>query len=283
MTGISIIVPTYESWPLLQRTLAVVAHDARTLGVPWEMILVDNESDPSLVADARRVVGDGLRVHRRTGLDGVHFQPGAARNIGIEMAVYDHLIFLDSDCVPAADLLLRYWEGLHAHRDCVLLGHREFIDTRYLDPLEIVENRTVLERMPRIASASNYGRTEDRRLPELRVLEEHSRPYDCLYSCNFAIHRACLGSLRFDPVYDGHWGYEDIDLGYRLHRAGRSFRYVPDAHVYHQEGGPISARQRLVGRNRNFAVLAQRIPGFRSYRAGSSRPAAFPSLTQRAA
>jgi glycosyltransferase involved in cell wall biosynthesis len=283
MSGVSIIVPTYESWPQLQRTLVVIAHDARALGVRWEIILVDNESDPSLTAGARRVVGDGLRAHRRSGLGGLHFQPGAARNIGIEMAAYDYLIFLDSDCVPAAGLLLRYREGLEAHRDRVLLGHREFIDTKHVDPHEMAANRALLERMPRIASASNYGRTEDRRLPELRAIEDHARPYDCLYSCNFALHRACLGSLRFDPVYDGYWGYEDIDLGYRLHQAGRSFSYLPDAHVYHQEGGPLSALQRTMGRHRNFATLACKIPGFRRYRSRSSRPAALPNTIQQAA
>src|SRR5262245_40815945 len=98
--GVSVIIPCFESWPLLQRTLHCVVADCARLGDPWEAIVVDNESGPQTVAAillyAETV--DGVRVIQRTGLAGRHFQPGAARNVGIDLARFDNLIFFDADC-----------------------------------------------------------------------------------------------------------------------------------------------------------------------------------------
>ncbi len=108
--------------------------------------------------------------------------------------------------------------------------------------------------------------------PSFATSHHTRRPYDCLFGCNFAIRRETLGELRFREAYDGHWGYEDIDLGYRLHRRGAPFRYVPEAFVYHQEGGELTEDDRQAGRSRNFPILAATVPGFADYRAGASRP-----------
>jgi len=272
--GLSVVVPAYESWPLLERTLAAVVHDAGRLDVQCEVIVVDNESDPSLVQEAWRRFGSSgvLRTHRRTGLRGSHFQPGAARNEGIARARHEKLVFLDSDCVPAEALLRRYAAELEASPDDVLIGHRVFIDPGRFGADAVARDRALLERAPRVPSESNYGRVADRRLPELHRLATHPRPYDCLFGCNFAIRRDTLGELRFRARYDGHWGYEDIDLGYRLHRLGRPFGYVPEAFVYHQEGGYLTETDRRRQRSRNFAILAAAVPGFASYRARTSRP-----------
>jgi GT2 family glycosyltransferase len=272
MAGISIIIPTYESWPLLQRTLASLVADARELDASWEIIVVDNESQSSLIEKIRRISPGQVKIHQRTGLGGHHFQPGAARNIGVEIASYDSLIFLDADCIPAPSLLRTYWQRLQVAPNTVLIGHREFVDASTYEPDRIASDRSVLDRADRVPSESNYGRTDDRRLPELHRLDRHKHPYDCLYSCNFAVHRDTLGRLRFDRAYDGFWGYEDIDLGYRLHRAGRQFEYLASAYVYHQEGGPVSADQRRNDRRRNLRIIARRIPGFLRYRMKSSRP-----------
>jgi hypothetical protein len=98
-----------------------------------------------------------------------------------------------------------------------------------------------------VASVSNYGLAVDRRMEELLSLDSHPLPWDCMYVCNMAVHRDCLGDHRFNRVFDGYWGYEDIELGYRLHRAGLSFSYVPEAFAYHQENFSLSPKDRLEG------------------------------------
>lgn len=170
----------------------------------------------------------------------------------------------------------RYRDLVYQAPDTVFLGHRVFIDACGLLPAGLAADRGLLDLLPAVASTSNYGHSTDRRLPELCALSEHPRPYDCLFACNFALHRNCLGDHRFNPVFDGHWGYEDIELGHRLFRAGRRFRYVPEAFVYHQEGGTLSAREQATGRQRNFLIAARLIPGFLAYRTASQRLGAVP-------
>lgn len=271
--GVSVVIPAYESWPILRRTLAAVLHDARALGTAWEVIVVDNESTPSLAGDVRSLAthNEPLHVIRRTGLRGMHYQPGSARNRGIQQARYGCLVFLDADCVPASGTIAHYRDRVARCRRSVFIGHRVFVDTSGLDADEVARERRAIAEAPPVRSLSNYDEVTDRRLAELKALDRHPRPYDCLFSCNFALHRECLGSLRFDPTYDGYWGYEDIDLGFRLHEAGRRFEYVPDAFVYHQEGGQVSLAQRTEGRWRNLRLLDARCPGFIDYRMAGAR------------
>jgi len=266
--GVSIIIPSYENWPLLERTIAAALFDIRVLGGGSEIIVADNESRASIATRAA-AMGSEIRVIRRRGLNGRHFQPGAARNDGIDAAKHDILIFLDADCIPAVPLVATYGALAAERRDTVFLGHRVFIDAVGFDPRDVAEHRSLLDSATRVASASNYRREVDRRLDELRTLDVQPRAWDCLYACNFALHRECLGDMRFDPIFDGYWGYEDIELGYRLHAAGRFFEYAPEAFVYHQEGE--SAHDRVRDRERNFAIAANLIPGFLVHRMGSPR------------
>jgi glycosyltransferase involved in cell wall biosynthesis len=266
--GVSIIIPSYENWPLLERTIAAVLFDCKTMGGQSEIIVVDNESSV-WVAQRAAAIAPEVRVIRRSGLNSRHFQPGAARNAGVAAAKHDVLIFLDADCIPSPPLVHRYRELANERHHTVFLGHRVFIDANGFEADLVAERRSLLEQAKRVASASNYRREVDRRLDELRTLNTQAHAYDCLHACNFALHRECLGDLRFASVFDGFWGYEDIELGYRLHKAGRVFEYVPEAFVYHQEGD--STLDRLHDRERNFAIAASLIPGFLAHRMGSPR------------
>ena len=276
--GVSVIVPTFRSWPAVHRTLAAVIRDCRSSGSAWEVIVVDNDSGTEFVRrlDGYRAGVDGLTVIARTGLDGLNFQPGAARNAGIEAARHDCLIFLDADCIPGPGLIRAYRDRIQDDDRTIYIGHRHFVDTNGLDADMVAADRGLLAKLPPVPSTSNYGQPVERRMPELEQLDAHEKPFDCMYACNMAAHRRCIGSHRFDPVFDGCWGYEDIELGYRLHRAGRRFEYLPAAYVYHQEGASLLPEQRATGRQRNFAIAAGLIDDFAEYRSSIRRVGAVP-------
>jgi glycosyltransferase involved in cell wall biosynthesis len=276
--GVSVIVPSFEAWPVLHRTLEAVVHDCVAWGGAWEVIVVDNESGPRFTERAQRLAAhyEHLRLIRRSGLGQKNFQPGAARNLGIEAASHPTLVFLDADCVPSAGLIQAYYRATRDCRHVVFVGHRIFVDAAGLAPAAVATDRRVIGCLEPVRSTSNYGYAVERRMAELETLDVHPRPYDCMYACNMAMHRDCLSDQRFAPIFDGYWGYEDIELGYRLHRIGRIFQYLPEAFVYHQEGGSLDVDERALGRKRNFLIAAELIYDFVTYRRSIPRVGAAP-------
>jgi glycosyltransferase involved in cell wall biosynthesis len=275
--GISVIIPSFEAWPLLERTVVSVAYDCACQNESWEVVVVDNESGSGTVEAMLKLAqaNDEVKVFLRTDLRGANFQPGAARNIGIKAARYDSLIFLDADCIPGIGTIRAYREATRQDRHTVFVGHRRFIDPVGISPEIIAKHRQMLDQIPRIRSSSNYRLMVDRRMSALKNIDAEERPYDLLHGCNFAVHRECIGAERFAQCFDGHWGYEDIELGFRLYRSGRRFRYLPEAFVYHQEHAQDEDR-RSADRLRNFALASSLIPGFAEYRRTSQRACPVP-------
>lgn len=104
-------------------------------------------------------------------------------------------------------------------------------------------------------------------MPELLDLKYHPAPFNCIHGCNFGINnKALFQALLFDSEFDCFWGYEDIELGFRLFLTGCKFYYVEDGFVYHQETDDFSFEKRLIGRKRNFELACKKIPYFNSFR-----------------
>ena len=62
----------------------------------------------------------------------------------------------------------------------------------------------------------------------------------------------------FDENFTG-WGLEDIELAYRLHRAGARFVYEPEAASYHQAHG-FSLRRNDITLDRNLRYFIKKHP-----------------------
>jgi len=149
----------------------------------------------------------------------------------------------------------------------VTLGHRIFIDGVDVNPNIIRESRCDLRHIPEINSASNYGFTRDRRLEEFEEFDSHPMPFHCCHGCNMGIRRIDLQNVGgFDEDFDGYWGYEDIEFGYRIWAQGAKIDYLRTAYVYHQEERGTSASRLAFGASRNYALACNKIPGFSRFR-----------------
>ncbi len=264
--GISIIIPTYNRSAMLRKLLCGLIVQ-KGYSRRYEILIVDNGSEEDIlekISDFKDSLP--IRILKRR-LSKRHFRPGSARNMGVSHAKYDIIVFLDSDCVPSDAFLHFHSEVLLSGRGIVTIGHRVFVDGSICTEKMILRGNNSLSGMSIVRSSSNYLQVVDRRIPELTMLSHHPAPYNCLHGCNVGLLRQEFYKAgMFDVAFDGHWGYEDIELGYRLFQNGAHFIYLPEAFVYHLEGEGLSLSERLEGKRRNYALACKKIPYYDSFR-----------------
>lgn len=203
----SIVIPTYSRPDALARCLrALGALDYPT--ARHEVIVVDDGTQgPGRHRIEAACAEAGARLVRTP-----HSGPAAARNAGSAQARGNYLAFVDDDCEPAPDWLVR----LAAH----------FAD----EPDAAIGGRT-LNGLP----ANLYSTASQLLLDYLYIAyrdDARGEPR-LLPSNNVAFPRRSFEAVgRFDLAFPLAAG-EDRELCDRWHESGRRLLYAPDAVVYH--------------------------------------------------
>jgi mycofactocin glycosyltransferase len=229
----TVVIPVRDRATLLDRCLAGIADR-------YPVVVVDDGSrNPTAVAAV--VARHGARLVRQAPCAG----PAAARNAGLRHGDTELIAFLDSDCRPPPDWL----ESLAGHLDDPLVG-------------------AVAPRIVAAAADTPAGRYG----AEFGSLDLGAReglvapgagigyvPSAALLARRSALDDVAADGATFDPAL--RYG-EDVDLVWRLHRAGWRVRYDPSVEVAHQE--PVTWRG-VMGRRFRYGTsagpLAVRHPG----------------------
>ncbi len=212
----TLIVPTYNR---ADRLRALLECASRQRGDHLARVVVCDDGSSDHTAEVVRSFEGRLPIVHAYQEDR-GFRAGQARNMGIDRAVGEVAIFTDDDLVFTPDFVRAHVEA-HARRDAdesVALGLR-YRRPSFAGEIPTLEEITSGERDDRIADL------------EGRDVASHETPWIFVYSCNFSV-RLGGPELRFHEGYRG-WGFEDLDLGYRLHRAGYDIFEAPEARVLH--------------------------------------------------
>lgn len=144
--------------------------------------------------------------------------PSKARNLGIEAATGDLLIFADDDCLPHKSILREYQKTKRGY--CAVgyrssLGNRITMDIENFDPDKDLED----------------GR------PQLywQRAKNNNFIWHHFSSGSYAIWREDLGKVRYDEDFVGY-GMEDRHFAWLLDKAGIKFEFLYTAIIYHQAG-----------------------------------------------
>jgi len=108
---ISVIIPHFQRLQLLQQTLLSVQQQSFT---DWEAIVVDDGSAPPIWTELQQLQSERVRVLRRE--DGVK-GPSRCRNLGLNAARGEFVLFLDSDDLLGSDCLLARSRTIAQHTD----------------------------------------------------------------------------------------------------------------------------------------------------------------------
>jgi GT2 family glycosyltransferase len=207
---LSIVIPTMNRLAALRMVIEGLLQQT----FPAEQFEVIVVSDGSTDGTARYLTG--LQTPFRV-VPVLQTNQGAAdaRNAGIQRAQGDYIVFLDDDTVPAADFLEVHARMQHSHGEkAVILGPMLPPPSGWQpSPWVSWELSTLAEQYQSMLNG-----------------EWDATPRQ-FYTANASVLRRRLLEVGgFDPRFRRA---EDVELAYRLDKAGAEFVYAPEALVYH--------------------------------------------------
>lgn len=233
----SFVIPTYNKKHLLKRTLQALDQLDGYNRDDYEAIIIDDGSSED--------VFDYIKgVNSRYPLNYVYLDRGPnscrarSRNYGIDIARGKYIAFIDDDIVVNSDYLKQLERYYQYSDNLVIIGTRVNCSISVLD-----------EYPPPQIKQMAFSKEHAAAMLEERHLTFNSLSYNLasqLYpwvmtvTCNLSVPRDLL--LRaggFDENFD-KWGYEDLEIGYRLFKSGAVFVVNPNMLAFHQEH-PASA------------------------------------------
>lgn len=239
--GVTVVIPVRGRAAMLRTTLSGLARACRNCTAPVEVLVID-DSDPT----ARRANEESCRAYGARLIDGPR-SVAAKRNLGARLARHDLLLFLDSDCMPAADLLTRHLAAIRRAPDRVA-GIAGLTET------PAVEDRLLLRLLQQNIQELNGGFDWPRQFERIGWAT----------TSNLLVRRAVFVELcGFDETTLTVVGGEDVDFGLRLTLAGYEIACAQDAVVSHDPRSQNSVREtlrRLFTYGRSVAWLCARYP-----------------------
>lgn len=227
----------------------------------FEILLIDDASPDdsvSTVLDFEKWISDEWRrkVDLRIIVNDENLGNCGSRNKGILQARGEVVVVVDADCMFNQDFLAAHYHAHVSHGNDVVIG-----------PINIETNGE-----PALAVLGRYEAAP-------YLAEEDSEPQDSLnqesfVNCitrNFSIRKEFIKNRLKEPLFDedfayssdpsSGFGWEDVEMGFRLYKAGARISYLPDTcsiHVSHQSSA--NECEKPLRSLRNFKRLFEKHP-----------------------
>jgi glycosyltransferase involved in cell wall biosynthesis/GT2 family glycosyltransferase len=205
---LSVVIPTYNRKARLHRVLEALA--CQVDGGEFEVVVVSDGSTD----ETDQYLRSGATPLAVVAVTQDNAGPAAARNRGVQTARGDIVLFIDDDVVPAPDLV-------HRHR----AAHE-------LAPDDIVLIGPMLN--PPDAEYSPWVAWEQHQLyKQYEAMEagDWQPTFRQFFTGNASVPRSAIVEVGlFDTTFRRA---EDVELAFRLHRAGVRFQFEPAARAHH--------------------------------------------------
>lgn len=208
MLELSVVIPTYNRLDTLRHVVPTLLEQDLAPDA-YEILVCDSLSSDGTAEYLAEVSGRDQRVRH---LPGAYSGRAAARNAGITAAKGEVVLFNDADILAAPDLLSRHLERHRERRDLAVVGWE--VQVRDLEEYA-------------------YKRDHPAERGSLHPPTRKTLRWLYFLTGNASVRRADLLRVGcFDESFTGY-GHEDLELGYRLERAGITIAYEPHAVSYH--------------------------------------------------
>jgi len=204
---ISVVIPTYNRQPILEKCLRAMEEQQLPPKSPvqgYEIVLVDDGSTDGTVQWLQTHAAEYPHVRL---FEQDHKGPAIARNFGVQVAKGDTIVFIDSDLVVLPDFL-------HHHGTALKQAYAETGSDRVFT-------------YGRVVNTCNF----DAPTSEPFKITDYSQAF--FATGNVAIARHWLEAAGLFDVQFQLYGWEDLELGVRLKNLGLTLVKVPAAVGYH--------------------------------------------------
>ncbi len=226
---LTVVLATYNRRSILERTLDAL--DIQSVQ-EFSVVVVDDGStdDTWTWLKARAAKSSRLSILRKDNQG-----QGKARNRGLEQVNVGLVLFIGDDIIAPRDFVAQH---LAAH------------DNGSSEPKAVVGFTDWHRDDVRVTPLLEMINTQGHQFGYAHMQPGQEVPFTCFYTSNISLPRQLLGDAPFDPAF-AEYGWEDVELGYRLSREGLKILYHPDAsalHLHPMNLKSVFARQRQVGR-----------------------------------
>lgn len=252
---VSVVAVLYNNARTVGRFLA--AFNAQDYRGDIEVVLVDDcssDDGAARVEEALRTMGAEARIRVRMIRNGANLGNCPSRNIGVRAATGEVIAILDADCIVNPGFVA-------AH----VRDHRKGFDI-VIGPMGIESRGGDIDRLMASLLQSRERVVRQMRLQDPATL---ASAVNCV-TRNVSVTRAALQGLGrdlFDERFtyrkspDTGFGWEDVEMGAALKRAGARIAFAWDALSIHVSHAPsVADETRASGSARNFALLMAEHP-----------------------
>ena len=203
---ISVVIPTYNRLPILQKCLVAMERQIFTDSkvTDYEIILVDDGSSDRTLA---WLAENRANLPHVKVIEQNHQGAAAARNLGVKSASGDTIVFIDSDLVVTETFL-------QCHADALVKGERD-------------KNCDRLFTYGAVINTNNFENPTS----EPYKITDFSAAY--FATGNVAIARKWLDEAGLFDTGFQLYGWEDLELGVRLKKLNLKLIKCPEAVGYH--------------------------------------------------
>lgn len=237
---LSVIIPTFNRAAALEKCFSALR--AQSLAQEsFEVIVVDdgsNDETPKVLKKWTEQWPNLRALHQKNA------GQGNARNKAIKEARGQIILFIGDDIYGDTDFLAKHtaFHRKHPEKEMACLGLTDWDPTLDVTPF--------MEWLTHGGPQFAYH----------HLKPEQEASYWYFYTSNISIKKDLLLVDSFDPDFKAY-GWEDIELGYRLMQKGLKLIYTPSAHAVHDHFmEPSSLKKRMINVGKSAVLFQKKQP-----------------------
>jgi glycosyltransferase involved in cell wall biosynthesis len=230
----SVIIPTYNRSQLLASTLNSLVQQSLDKSA-FEVVVIDDGSSDDTFQMVKTY--EGVINFKYVYQIDKGYRPGSARNLGISVAEGTICVLIDSGIIIKSDCLQQHLDAHQAREKEVAVvgyvyGYSAESDEHFRTPIDHNDADSSIEKL--VAKGEIWDMREDIYRKYKDQIQDLNVPWTLFWSSHLSIRKKSLFEVGlFDEHYDGNWGTEDNDIGYRLHQAGKEIVLCRNAAALH--------------------------------------------------